>query len=158
MLKSVTHITLQVTTDLQNHRHAPHTLDGVHWLNNGDLAEVLNKHRLGYAPTKDGNGKWCDTSDIPETCTSCKSYRFTLTSERLGNTYEEVKAEYFRRTHSVNWDYIIIDGNTLIVYTMNRNEFAEYLDNFHLFENGIVRGVRSKKDINKMIEWLEARA
>lgn len=158
MLKSVSKITIRVIIDHINHKHNPYSLDGVKWYNGGEIAEILNKLTKGYPPIKDGCGKWCDTSDIAETRTSCKSYRFSLTSEKLGDTYEAAKAEYFSRVHSTSWDYIIIEGDTLIVYTMDKAEFAEYLDNFHLFEGGIIRGVRSKRDINKMIEWLEARA
>lgn len=157
MLKSISKITLNIIVDFENHKRAPYSLDGVHWLNGGELAEALDKFSKGYKPEKDANGKWDKTSDIPETHTSCKSYRFGLNNEYLGDTYEEVKTEYFKRVHSTNWDYIIIEGDTLIVYTMNKAEFAEYLDNFHIFEKGRIRGVRSKKAIAEMIEWLEAR-
>ena len=158
MIKVTTKIDIDIIIDTKNHKRAPYSLDGIHWMNGGELAEVLDKLSKGYAPTKDANGRWDETSDIPETRTSCKSYRFGLNNEYLGDTYEEVKTEYFKRVHSVQWDYIIIEDNTLTVYTMNKAEFAEYLDNFHIFERGRIRGVRSKKAITEMIEWLEARA
>ena len=158
MIKVTTKIDIDIIIDTKNHKRAPYSLDGIHWMNGGELAEVLDKLSKGYAPTKDANGRWDETSDIPETRTSCKSYRFGLNNEYLGDTYEEVKTEYFKRVHSVEWDYIIIEGDTLTVYTMDKAEFAEYLDNFHIFEKGRIRGVRSKKAITEMIEWLEARA
>lgn len=158
MTKTVSKIKVEIRIDHLNHKHNPFSIDGVQWLNGGELAEILDKLSKGFEPVKDANGKWCDTSDIPETRTSCKSYRFGLNNEYLGDTYEEVKAEYFSRVHSVSWDYIIVDGDTLTVYTMDKAEFSEYLDNFHIFERGRIRGVRSKRDINRMIEWLDARA
>lgn len=156
MTKTVTKITLEYQIDLINHKRAPYTIDGVHYMNGGELAEALDKSRLGYEPIKDANVKWCDGSDINDLKVSCKSYRFSLTSERLGNDYETVKNEYFKRVHSILWHYIIIDNDYLIVYEMDRNEFENYIDNFHIFENGIIRGVRNKKDINNMIEWFES--
>jgi hypothetical protein len=156
MKKTISKITLAYQTDLINHKRAPYTIDGIHYMNGGELAEVLNKDRLGYQPIKDGNIKWCDGSDINELKISCKSYRFSLTSERLGDNYETVKNEYFKRVHSILWHYIIIDNDYLIVYEMNKSEFESYIDNFHIFENGIVRGVRNKKDINNMILWFES--
>jgi hypothetical protein len=158
MKKSISKINVNIIIDTENHKRSPYSLDGIHWMNGGELAEVLDKLSKGYKPEKDANGKWDETSDIIETRTSCKSYRFGLNNEYLGNTYEEVKTEYFKRVHSISWDYIIVDGDTLIVYTMDKTEFAEYLDNFHIFERGRIRGVRSKKAIAEMIEWLDARA
>ena len=158
MKKTTSKINVNIIIDTENHKRAPYSLDNIHWMNGGELAEVLDKLSKGYKPTKDANGRWDETSDIVETRTSCKSYRFGLNNECLGDTYEEVKTEYFKRVHSVQWDYIIIEDNTLTVYTMNKAEFAEYLDNFHIFERGRIRGVRSKKAIAEMIEWLEARA
>jgi hypothetical protein len=156
MTKTITKITLEYRTDLINHKRAPYTIDGVHYMNGGELAEALDKDRLGYKAIKDPNIKWCDGSDINDLKISCKSYRFSLTSERLGNDYETVKNEYFNRVHSILWHYIIIDNGYLIVYEMNKKEFETYLDKFHIFENGIIRGIRNKKDINNMLQWFES--
>lgn len=156
MTKTVTKITIDYQTDLINHKRAPYTIDGVHYMNGGELAEALNKYRLGYEPIKDPSTKWCDGSDINDIKVSCKSYRFSLTSERLGNDYDTVINEYFKRVHSTSWHYIIINNDYLIVYEMDKKEFKEYIDNFHIFENGIVRGVRNKKDISRMLQWFES--
>ena len=76
--------------------------------NGGEFAECVCKAIRGFKAEKDANTKFDKGSDIEETKTSIKSNGCGLTDEKLADNKEDFLAEYFRRTHSTNVDYVII--------------------------------------------------
>ena len=97
-------------------------------------------------------------SDIPEYRLSVKSYHFTLASDLQGNSYEEMKADFFARCHSERFAYVT---RSQLVYIMNAEQFSEFLDLFHELDrssasNGSKVVIRGKREPKAMLEWLEA--
>lgn len=96
-------------------------------------------------------------SDIPEYRLSVKSYHFTLANNLSGETYEEMKADFFARCHSTHFAYVT---RSQLVYIMNREQFAEFLDLFHELDrssapNGNKVVIRGKREPKAMIQWLD---
>jgi hypothetical protein len=137
-----------------NHKGAPYTFDGIHFLNNGEFLEVGEKKVLGLKAEKDANTPFDKGSDIEETNTSVKSSGATISPIR-GETVEEIMKEYFERVHSDNWDYVTIIDEEMIVYKMNAIEFNEFVKEFGKVNERKV--VRLKKESGKMIKWFEER-
>lgn len=136
---------------------APYTLDGARWLNAGELIEIQVKGALGYEPRKDGNGRFDECSDIPELNASVKSSKATLTTARLGETFEEILTSYFEKTVSTTWIYGALIDDTLVTYTMNRDEFEEFMRKFSRLEAN-QNIIRIKWTSSKMLAWLDERA
>lgn len=134
------------------HKGAPFTLDGIKYMNAGELKECLYKASLNLAPVKDANGSFDTCDDVPETGESVKSSKATLTTAKLGTTYNEIKANYFKRVHSTAWVWVIIHDEELVTYHMNRTEFAEFMDKFASLQSGVIR---FRADSTKMIQWFE---
>ena len=156
MTRTEYNLTLNYIYD-KNHKGAPYTLNGVNWFNHGDLCEIALKACKGYKPTKDGNGKWNETSDIEETYTSVKSGKATLASDLIGEDMEEMLNRYFKEVHSTNWSYVvIIDNEMLIEYNMTTEEFREMLLTWANINERKV--IRFKNTSGKMLKWLDARA
>ena len=154
MKKTVVSINLTYIYDA-SHSGAHYTLDGTHYMNNGDFAEVVTKAGLGYAPVKDGNTAYDIASDIEELNASVKSSRFTLTSRSLADTFEDSIEVYFQTVHSTTWIYTVILEDTATLYFMDAEEFKTFLYGFaSLNERKVVRG---KTTSTKMITWLESR-
>lgn len=130
--------------------------NGSSWVNGGEAIEIMLKAGLGLDPKKDANTPFDVDSDIPEYHASVKSSAFTLASEKLGETFEEVKAEYFRRTVSECVVYGYATEDTLVTYWMTMKEFAEYLDKWGTWEASR-KVIRGKKLSGKMIEWFESK-
>lgn len=96
-------------------------------------------------------------SDIPEYRLSVKSYHFTLASDLKGETYEEMKADFFARCHSTHFAYVT---RSQLVYIMNAEQFAEFLDLFHELDrtsapNGCKVVIRGKREPKAMLQWLD---
>lgn len=141
-------------------RGAHYTMDFVHYGNGGDAAEWVTKDACGLDATKDGNGAYDVTDDIPEYNASVKSSAATLVNRPLGNTFEEVVNAYFENVHSrVIW-YSVADFAKKIVtiYEMNHAEFAEYLKRFSRYDTSR-KVIRLNKDAaSKNLYWLERKA
>ena len=135
---------------------AKYTLDDVHWMNNGEFAEVVAKAVRGYMLAKDANTRYDEGSDIEETKTSVKSGKATLTSVVLGNNKQEVLNTYFATVHSTNWDWVIIIDDMAIIYNMNAEEFREFCEEWASYDEHR-KVVRFKATSGKMIKWLEER-
>lgn len=147
-----------ITKDYQfdiTHKGTPYCIDGT-WKNAGEAVEILLKSALGFEAVKDANTSFELGDDIPELCASVKSPKFTLTSVKLGESFEEVKANYFERTASelVIWGYVA--GEELVTYWMSMEEFSEYLDKFGTWEASR-KVIRGKGLSNKMLNWFEER-
>lgn len=136
------------------HKGAPYTFDGIHFMNNGEFLEAGRKSVIGLTCEKDANTPFDKGSDIEEFNTSVKSSGATISPVK-GNTVEEVMTEYFERVHSDNWDYVTRVDETLIVYNMNAEEFAEFVSVFGRINDRKV--VRLIKESSKMIKWFEER-
>ena len=138
------------------HKGACYTLDGIHWMNLGEFAEIITKLVLGFEPKKDGNTPYNEGSDIEEINASVKSSRFTLVNKKLAETFEESIIEYFRTVHSTVWIYTVVIEKEATLYIMNKEEFESFLYRFSsLNERGVIR---AKTTSTKMIQWLEERA
>lgn len=135
---------------------AKFTLDGIHWLNSGEFAEVADKAIKGYDLSKDANTAYDKGSDIKETRTSVKSGKATLTSKVLGNSMKEVLNTYFANTHSTNWDWVVLIDDEVIIYNMNAKEFNEFTREWATYDANR-KVVRYKATSGKMLKWLEER-
>ena len=154
MKKSVYNIPIEYTFD-PTHKGANYTLDGAHYMNGGDFAEVITKAVLGYRATKDASTRYDLASDIEELNASVKSSRFTLVNMKLADTFEATIDRYFETVHSTRWIYTVIIDDTATLYEMNKEEFKEFLYTFTgLNERKLIR---CKATSGKMIGWFEER-
>ena len=135
---------------------AKYSLDGEHWLNNGEFAEVADKAVKGYDLNKDANTAYDMGSDIEQTNTSVKSGKATLTSKVLGENKEEAVKTYFANVHSTNWDWVILLDESVIIYNMNAEEFKEFIEEWASYD-AIRKVIRFKTTSSKMVRWLEDR-
>lgn len=154
MTKEVKTISINYTYD-KAHKGANYTLDGEHWMNNGEFAEVITKSVLGFEAKKDANTAYNEGSDIEELNASVKSSRFTLTSKVLADTFDNTVIKYFETVHSTVWIYTVVMEDTATLYTMNADEFREYLYKFATFTERKV--IRAKATSTKMIAWFESK-
>lgn len=138
------------------HRGAPYSLDGEHYMNAGEFAEVADKLCKGLGSSKDANTPFDKGSDIAETMTSVKSSKATLTGAQIGYDFESIKKCYFARVHSTNWDYVVIMDDTLTVYNMDAAEFEDFMDNWATY-NKDRNVIRFKATSGKMLNWLDER-
>lgn len=138
------------------HKGAPYTLDGEHYMNNGEFAEVADKLVKGFGSKKDANTPFDMGSDIEETLTSVKSSKATLTSAQIGYDFDSIKSCYFARVHSTNWDYVVILDDSIIIYNMNAHEFDLFLSNWATYyaDRNVIR---FKATSSKMLRWLDER-
>lgn len=138
------------------HRGAPYSLDGEHYMNAGEFAEVADKLCKGLGSSKDANTPFDKGSDIAETMTSVKSSKATLTGAQIGYDFESIKRCYFARVHSTNWDYVVIMDDTLTVYNMDAVEFESFMDNWATYckDRNVIR---FKATSGKMLNWLDER-
>lgn len=139
------------------HKGAPYTMDGEHYMNGGEFAEIADKMVKGLGSKKDANTPFDKGSDIEETATSVKSSKATLTSAQIGYDFESIKRCYFARVHSTNWDYVVILDDTVIVYNMNAAEFESFLDNWASYYKDR-NVIRMKATSGKMLQWLDKMA
>lgn len=139
-----------------SHKGAPYTLDGEHYMNGGEFAEIADKMVKGYGSKKDANTPFDQGSDIEETATSVKSSRATLTSMKIGYDFESIKRCYFARVHSTNWDYVVILDDTLVVYNMDAAEFEAFLNEWSVYckDRNVIR---MKVTSAKMLRWFDKR-
>lgn len=140
-----------------NRKGAKFSIDGAHWFNSGEFAEMADKAIRGYAPAKDANTAYDRGSDIEESLTSVKSGKATLTSKVLGNNKAEVLKVYFETVHSTNWDWVIMIDDSIVVYNMNAEEFKEFCEEWSSYDESR-KVIRFKSTSGKMIKWLEERA
>ena len=128
--------------------------------NAGDIAEVALSWALGYGAHKDPNGRDDESSDIEETHTSVKSWYFTLAPIKA-ETFEAIVDTYWTNVVSTNFSFVWIEGEELVEYNMNADEFNQFLYRFAKYKKSdrVVRGPRlSNKRRQEVEKWLEARA
>ena len=136
------------------HKGAPYTFDGEHYMNAGEFKEAIRKAVAGLECKKDANTPFDKGSDIEEYNTSVKSSGATISPVK-GDTLEGIMTEYFERVHSDNWDYVTLVDEEVIVYNMNAEEFEEFVREFGRVNSRKV--VRLIKESGRMIRWLEER-
>ena len=156
MNKTIYEINIKYIFD-NNRKGAKYSLDGIHFFNSGELAEIMDKSVKGYEVAKDANTAYDKGSDIKETNTSVKSGKATLTSKVLGNSKDEILNTYFKTVHSDNWDWVVIIDDTITIYNMNAKEFREFTEEWAAYDENR-KVVRFKATSGKMIKWLEERA
>ena len=139
------------------HRGAPFTFDGVHHLNGGQLIEALVSYYKGQGLKFDGNGRFDEGADIKALEASVKSPKASLTTCYLGDTFEEILEEYFKRDASKLYIWGMLEARLLTLYEMNALEFREFIKAWSYFQESDKR-VRFKSASKKMRAWLEARA
>lgn len=156
MNKATYEINIKYTFD-NNRKGAKYSIDGIHFFNSGELAEIMDKSVKGYKVAKDANTAYDKGSDIEETNTSVKSGKATLTSKVLGTNKIEVLNTYFKTVYSDNWDWVVIIDDTITIYNMNAKEFREFAEEWSAYDESR-KVVRFKATSGKMIKWLEERA
>ena len=148
--------TLRFTFDA-SHKGAPYTIDGgAHYMNGGDFAEVAFKHALGLPAVKDGNGDFRKVSDVPSLSMSVKSSRGTLTSVKLGNSAEEIIANFFPVCASKSFAWVVLVDDMIYAYIMNPDEFKTFTMEWGRYDADR-HVIRFKITSAKMLAWLEAR-
>lgn len=141
------------------HRGAPYFFNNC-YMNSGEFIEYCVKAAYGFKPCKDSNTAYNNGADIAELGISVKSSKATLTSIELGKTKTEIINRYFETAIANAWAYGTIQDDALIIYIMDKAEFAMFLDNFSTVQkssskNGQKNIVRLKATSLKMLEWLE---
>ena len=126
--------------------------------NNGQHSQQTVDFTLTGQLRKADNHKWNIESDIPELNMSVKADRFTLASDLMGETLDQMVNDYFNRTASTSWAYLTNEGQ---IYIMNRIEFYMFLMLFCTLErdstkNGGRVKVRFAHETAKVREWLRA--
>lgn len=155
MKKISTLTTIEYTFD-PTRKGAKYTLDGTHYMNGGEFAEVATKAALGYNAHKDANTAYNEGSDIPEINASVKSSKATLVNMKLADTFDESVEVYFQNTHSTCFIYTIIIDDMTNIYMMNAVEFKEFIYKFaSLNERGFIR---FKATSGKTVAFLESLA
>lgn len=139
---------------IAEHKGAPYTFDGEHFMNAGEFKEAIRKAVAGLKCEKDANTPFDKGSDIEEYNTSVKSSGATVSPVK-GETVNDIMTEYFERVHSTNWDYVTLVDEEVIVYNMNAKEFNEFVKQFGKVNDRKV--VRLAKESGKMIRWFEER-
>lgn len=155
MKKATYTINLNYTYEAER-KGAKYTLDGTHYMNGGEFAEVVTKSVLGYEAHKDACTAFDQDSDIPEIKASVKSSKASLTNMVLADTFEDSIRAYFQRTHSTCFIYTVIIDDEATLYMMNATEFELFIRKYSaLNERGVIR---FKATSSKMVAFLEALA
>jgi hypothetical protein len=134
---------------------AKYSFDGEHYKNAGEFKEFALKRILGYADwnVKDSH-RFDKDSDITDLCCSVKSAEASLFNIHLADNFEDSLELYFAKVHSTMWKYVMLVDDTLVVYTMDKNEFREFVSLFSRWDN--YKGkIKIKTDSKKLLFWLE---
>ena len=138
------------------HKGAPYTVDGIHYMNGGDFAEVAFKAVNGFDPTKDANGRYDLTDDVPELNASVKSAKATLVNKILGHDFDSSFAKYLQTVHSNSWVWVAIIDEVVNWWTMDKKEFSDFTKAFGYWAKDR-NVIRFKTTTSKMIAWFENR-
>lgn len=152
-MKKISTLTAIEYTFDPTRKGAKYTLDGTHYMNGGEFAEVATKAALGFEAHKDANTAYSEGSDIPEISASVKSSKATLVNMKLADTFDESVEVYFQNTHSTCFIYTVLMDDMTNIYMMDKEEFREFIYKFaSLNERGFIR---FKATSGKTIQWLE---
>ena len=135
---------------------APYTIDGVHFMNDGQRKEAIAKNCHGLDWRIDGNTSYDKGSDIEQYNASVKSSKATLVNKKLGATLKESLDTYFQHTTSTSFWYVTTDNELVTIYKMDANTFRTFLETFaKLNERGYIRIARETRT---MLYWLNHEA
>ena len=135
---------------------AKYTIDGQHWLNGGEFAEIAAKAAHGLDATKDANTRFDEGSDVPEFHASVKSSKASLTNMKLADDFEGSVRAYFEQVASSEFWYVTIADELVTIYKMNATKFERFLRKFSkLNERGVIRIAATSA---KMLAWLDTNA
>lgn len=156
MKREVYDINIKFTFDPAR-RGAKYSVNGgASWINGGELKEIIAKAVHGYMAKKDACTRFDVASDIPECEASVKSAKASLTNMKLADTFEGSLREYFARTVSKSFWYVIMLDGQVVIYKMNAGEFERFLRRFaKLNERGVIR---LAGDSGLLQAWLDANA
>ena len=129
------------------------------WGNYGEIVEVLLAWAKGLPAHKDPNGSYDTGSDLEEFGTSVKSWKFTLASIKA-DSFEKTLEIYWKNVKSWNWSFAWIEGEELVEYNMNADEFNQFLYRFCKYDKSskAVRGpAMSNKKRLEVEAWFEER-
>ena len=139
-----------------DHKGAPYTLDGSHWMNGGQLKQILRvASALGRVDRPD-HIRYDVDSDIPEFHESVKSSKATLVNMVLGDDLQSSLTFYLAHTVSTTHSWVMIQGDDLVTYLMDLDEFKEFTEKFAGYDQSR-KVVRYKADSTIMVRWFEGR-
>lgn len=136
-----------------NRTNSHYTLDGVKYMNHGDLMELAAKAAYGLEPKKDGNTRYDKGDDIPEFHASVKSSNASVFNCKLGEDFDSSLDVYVTTVFSKEFWYIIDAEDEIHIYKMDLNEFKEFLIQFGKYNERSI--IRLPKTTIKMVNWLE---
>ena len=134
---------------------AKYTLDGVHYMNSGEILEIIAKAHRGLKPTKEANTAFDMGSDIEQEALSIKSSKATLQTKYKADSFEQGLNLYFENTASVAVVWIVNIDEMITEYKMTMQEFKAFTKEWASLQRGYIR---YKTSSGKMIKWLEERA
>lgn len=109
---------------------AHYTVDGVRFMNHGDLMEIACKAAHGLEAVKDASTPFYKASDIPEYKASVKSADCSLFNMKLADTFEASAEKYLEMDVSTTFWFAQDIGEELWIYKMNEAEYREFVYNF----------------------------
>lgn len=132
---------------------AMYTLDGIHWMNGGELKEAVAKAVHGLEPRKDGNTPFDVNSDVPEYHASVKSSKASLTNRQLADSFDASVTAYFENVASSEFWWVELHDEDAIIYKMNAGTFERFIRKFaKLNERKVIRFAATSA---KMLAWLD---
>ena len=137
------------------HRGAPYTIDGNHFLNYGQLVQIARISVKTGQMTKPDNIRYDLDSDLTEYGESIKSAKATLVNMYLGDSLESVLNAYRATTHSQIHSWCNLQGNELTAYIMDTDEFIEFTRLFGRYDHSR-KVVRYKTHSSLMVQWFES--
>ena len=155
MIKNVSRIPFAYKYD-PDHKGAPYTLDGEHYMNAGQFKQIARVASLFGRIERPDHVRYDVDSDIPELHESVKSSKATLVNMVLGDDLQSTLEFYFAHTASKSHSWVTMVDEELVTYIMDNAEFKEFTETFGWYDNDR-KVVRYKAESGKMIKWLEER-
>ena len=143
------------------HKGAKWTFDGVHYCNEGNVAEAVLNYYFNNKLEYDHNSVRFDIeADLPAQGISIKSRRFSLASAGLlhGEDFYSQLQDYTMRDAASEVAYGILMNDSFVYYLMNHEDFYDFMVEFYdrkEFEK--YNRIRGSRNYGKIVEWLEKR-
>jgi hypothetical protein len=143
------------------HKGAKWTFDGVHYCNEGNVAEAVLNYYFNNKLEYDHNSvRFNIEADLPAQGISVKSGRFSLASAGLlhGEDFYSQLQDYTMRDAASEVAYGILMNDSFVYYLMNHEDFYDFMVEFYdrkEFEK--YNRIRGSRNYGKIVEWLEKR-
>ena len=137
------------------HSGAHYTLDGVKYMNHGDLMEVACKAAHGLEAKKDASTPFYAAADIPEYSASVKSSEASLFNMNLGDTFEVAAEAYLTKDASTSFWFAQDIGEDLVIYKMNEAEYRTFVYDFCRWDKHSKK-IKATKLTRKLLNWFES--